>query len=247
MNNLYPNTIGQVLFLLLIPFFLASPFFYLMMTMGLNYEEFSLINMLIYFILFLGLYIAISKIKKLPLVLDSHFVPTKNHSIGVFILLVISFQIGINSPMAKTISFFFNLNNENATPPSILVLMSIVLFGPLMEEIMFRGIILRGLLSKYTAKKAIIFTAILFGLIHMNPIQIPGAILLGIFFSWIYYRTRNIGICIMLHMVANTTTMLIQYIPPHLSFSIWYIYGVFTLVFVILTIQLYKKSKKNIF
>lgn len=125
--------------------------------------------------------------------------------------------------------------------------MSIVLFGPLMEEIMFRGIILRGLLSKYTAKKAIIFTAILFGLIHMNPIQIPGAILLGIFFSWIYYRTRNIGICIMLHMVANTTTMLIQYIPPHLSFSIWYINGVFTLVFVILTIQLYKKSKKNIF
>ena len=77
MNSLYPNTIGQVLFLLLIPLLLVSPFFYLMMTMGLNDEEFSLINMLIYFILFLGLYIAISKIKKLPLVLDSHFVPQK--------------------------------------------------------------------------------------------------------------------------------------------------------------------------
>ena len=126
--------------------------------------------------------------------------------------------------------------------------MSIVLFGPLMEEIMFRGIILRGLLSKYTAKKAIIFTAILFGLIHMNPIQIPGAILLGLLFSWIYYRTRNIGICIMLHIVANGTTMLTEYVLSYLSFSAWYIYAVFGLLFISLSIQLYGKVKgKNTF
>lgn len=106
MNHLYPNTIGQVLFLLLIPFFLASPFFYLMMNMELNDEVFLFIYVLIYFILFLGLHITISKVKKLPLVLNRSFVPTKINGIGIFVLFVISFQIGINYPIAKTISFF---------------------------------------------------------------------------------------------------------------------------------------------
>ena len=61
--------------------------------------------------------------------------------------------------------------------------------APIFEELLFRGIILNGLLNKYknSSKKAIIYSAMVFGLVHLNIPQGIHAFIGGIILGSIYY------------------------------------------------------------
>ena len=61
-----------------------------------------------------------------------------------------------------------------------------VVQAPLTEEVLFRGIILGGLLAHRTRNRAVVWSAVLFALFHGNPWQFPIALILGIVFaSWV--------------------------------------------------------------
>jgi glutamate-5-semialdehyde dehydrogenase len=84
-----------------------------------------------------------------------------------------------------------------------------VIVAPLVEEFVFRGLILRGLLARWTPWPAILVSAALFGLIHLNPAQLPVTLTLGVILGWVYVRTRSLGLCVIGHAINNATT----YIP----------------------------------
>jgi len=84
-----------------------------------------------------------------------------------------------------------------------LLLIGGVLIGPICEEIIFRGIILEGLLKKYNPTKAIIFSALIFGLIHGQPIQVIGAFFAGLVLGWIYLKTKSLWVCGAAHIINN--------------------------------------------
>lgn len=77
------------------------------------------------------------------------------------------------------------------------------LLAPLLEEILFRGILLRGLLRNYSPAVAIGQSALLFGIFHLNPAQSLFALLFGVMLGWLYYRTQSLAICIALHALNN--------------------------------------------
>ena len=79
------------------------------------------------------------------------------------------------------------------------------LLAPLSEEFVFRGAILRELLKwKENPWIGIIISAMLFSLVHMNPVQMPHAFLVGILLGWLYYRTNSIIPGVTWHWVNNT-------------------------------------------
>jgi membrane protease YdiL (CAAX protease family) len=80
---------------------------------------------------------------------------------------------------------------------------TIVMIAPIFEELIFRGIILDGFLKVYSPKKSIIWSSVLFALIHLNPWQAIGAFLIGLFIGWVYYRTQSIIPCILIHFTNN--------------------------------------------
>lgn len=86
---------------------------------------------------------------------------------------------------------------------------TISLLAPLLEEVMFRGAIegymLRNLRSPWLA---IVVSALIFGVFHMNPVQIVYATLLGIVFGWMYYRTGSLMSVIVGHVLNNTIATL---------------------------------------
>ncbi|MGK0467382.1 lysostaphin resistance A-like protein [Clostridium sp.] len=84
--------------------------------------------------------------------------------------------------------------------------------APIIEEVLVRGIILRGLLMKYSVKKSIIVSALLFAIIHMNPWQFLGAFLGGIILGWLYVKTRSIVPCILGHALNNSLEFIITLI-----------------------------------
>ncbi len=93
--------------------------------------------------------------------------------------------------------------------------LAVCIFAPLVEELVFRGAILRALLE--TAQShwvAITVSAVLFSAVHLNPIQMPHAFCLGLLLGWMYYRTGSVIPGIMLHWVNNTVAYAIYNIFP---------------------------------
>ncbi len=82
------------------------------------------------------------------------------------------------------------------------------LIGPIVEEFIFReailGYMLRGGINKWVA---IIASALVFGIIHLNPAQVPFAAAMGIIFGIIYYKTGNIVIPCILHILNNSVAV----------------------------------------
>lgn len=76
------------------------------------------------------------------------------------------------------------------------------ILSPIIEEMMFRGVMLNKL-RRYGDKVAIITTAILFGLFHANFSQFFYAVALGMIFAYVALKTGTIKYSIILHIVVN--------------------------------------------
>jgi hypothetical protein len=81
-----------------------------------------------------------------------------------------------------------------------------------LEELIFRGIVLEGFLKNYSPVKAILLTNVLFGLAHLNPWQFAGAFLMGILISWVYYKTKNLLLPVLMHLLNNLLSFLFLYL-----------------------------------
>jgi hypothetical protein len=75
--------------------------------------------------------------------------------------------------------------------------------APVVEESIFRGLILHGLKKNYNALTSIFMSALLFSLFHLNPWQIPATFVLGLLLGWIMIRTNNILLAIIVHSLNN--------------------------------------------
>lgn len=77
------------------------------------------------------------------------------------------------------------------------------LVAPVLEEMLFRGIILRSFLQQYSRWVAILGSACLFGLAHMNIYQFLCATIVGVLCAWLYQKTRSLWPGIILHAASN--------------------------------------------
>ncbi len=78
----------------------------------------------------------------------------------------------------------------------------VVVIGPLMEELIFRKLIIDRL-SEYGALLSAVMSAMTFGLFHGNLQQYFYAFAVGLFLAFIYIRTRNIRTTVLMHMTLN--------------------------------------------
>lgn len=100
------------------------------------------------------------------------------------------------------------------------------LLAPLAEELVFRGAILRALLQwKRNPWIGIVISALLFALIHMNPVQMPHAFLIGILLGWMYYRTSSIIPGIVYHWVNNTVAYVMYNLYPDPDMTLLDLFG----------------------
>ena len=86
--------------------------------------------------------------------------------------------------------------------PIYLILAVMVVIGPIVEELIFRKLMIDRL-SIYGDRMAILFSAVAFGLIHANLYQFFYATLLGILLGYVYTRTGNVKYTMLMHMVLN--------------------------------------------
>jgi hypothetical protein len=88
------------------------------------------------------------------------------------------------------------------------------LFGPLLEELLYRGVILQGL-RKYNERMAIIISALIFGLMHQNYQQFILAFALGIILAAITLKSESLIPSLVTHIIVNTTGVLFNLIMQY--------------------------------
>lgn len=96
-------------------------------------------------------------------------------------------------------------------------IINICVIAPMVEEMLFRGIILRSFLTQYTTRAAIIGSAAIFGIAHMNIYQFFVGLILGTILGWLYERTKSLWPCIILHAAYNSTVMLFAILDSSLE------------------------------
>lgn len=98
---------------------------------------------------------------------------------------------------------------EQMSSLSLPVVLITCLLAPVLEEMLFRGVILRGFLALYPRWQAILGSAILFGVAHLNLYQFFVALAIGSLAGWLYERSRSLLPGIALHGAYNTSLTLI--------------------------------------
>lgn len=110
--------------------------------------------------------------------------------------------------------------------------------APIMEELLFRGVILKGIMNKYSMRKSIVISSILFAIIHSNLQQGVYAFISSIIFSLIYIYTDSIKFSIVAHFLNNICMV----IPTPNNLITKIIYVTFGTVFTIIGIKMAKKE-----
>lgn len=94
---------------------------------------------------------------------------------------------------------------ERMMSNTVASIVAVCVLAPVLEEMFFRGIVLRSFLHQYSRRTAILGSAALFGLAHMNVYQFVVGLALGIIAGWLYERARSLWPCILLHAAYNTS------------------------------------------
>ena len=107
-----------------------------------------------------------------------------------------------------------NMGNENIGGGSFLGAVVVAVIGaPLIEEIVFRGIVFRSLRRVSPPWVAILVSSVLFGLYHMNTVQIVYATLMGLVAGIIYEKSNNLLFPILVHVANNLVAAIQGFIP----------------------------------
>lgn len=88
---------------------------------------------------------------------------------------------------------------------------------PVIEELLFRGLILSSFLKIYNEKKSIVASAFIFAMAHLNPWQFFTGFLAGLLLGWIFSKTRSLIPCIVVHSLNNLMPFIILKLPIKIS------------------------------
>lgn len=118
----------------------------------------------------------------------------------------------IIGPPPKALDFSWMFTGNSRQLLGLVFLLMVV--APVTEEFLFRGLILRGLLGRFGTGPAVVLTALLFALFHVNPWQFVGAFVLGLLFGWFYLALRSLVPCLIGHAAANGFPLLVSVAFP---------------------------------
>lgn len=162
--------------------------------------------------------------------------------VGIVSLFGINYFIGatdnflevIGYPLEKGLGLF----EPNTVPLYFLALLLMAVIPAVCEELMFRGVILHGLRSRFSEWSSILLSALMFALMHGNLQQLVYPFILGTIMGWVVVRTGSLVSSMLVHFINNFLVVTISFLESTLGFSIglpntWWFYLVaFGLLFV---------------
>lgn len=121
--------------------------------------------------------------------------------------LVLGFLgLAINSFILSTLMSDLTSSYKASLPilsSGVLGIFAVVVLVPITEEVVFRRVIIGSLSQSMHPFIAILISAILFGVLHGEAVQMLGATIIGLLFGWIYYQSKSLLPSTLLHIFNN--------------------------------------------
>ncbi len=143
--------------------------------------------------------------KKNHITLDKFNVVGEYPKIYLFICLPI---------LLNSIIFLINKSSITITLNRFIAFSGTVIIGPIIEELVFRYSLYNSLTNFNNKSKSIILSSLIFAIIHITPIKIAYAFIIGIIITIIYSKDQNLTKAITLHIVSNLMGFIIEYYQP---------------------------------
>lgn len=92
---------------------------------------------------------------------------------------------------------------ESAAGQGFWAIVTAVLFAPVLEEFIFRGLVMESLLRRHRRSLSVVVSAMLFAIVHFQPSVMFSAFVSGLVLGTIYLHTNSIFSTIILHSINN--------------------------------------------
>ncbi len=89
-------------------------------------------------------------------------------------------------------------------------MLSLMLFAPIFEELLCRGVVLGSLRARYGVTAAWLVSSLFFGLLHVQPVQVINATAVGLILGYVYLATESMWSVMILHALNNAAAYLLM-------------------------------------
>ncbi len=118
----------------------------------------------------------------------------------IFINNFVLEELGIATTTNPAIELFLRINNSSLL---FFLVIQIIFFGPLAEELFFRGFIYKLIRKKYNFWLSAALSSLLFAALHRSSQDALPLLALGISLCYVYERTNNIVSPVLFHIIHN--------------------------------------------
>lgn len=144
-------------------------------------------------------------------------VPNKKASLSKYVLIAgisIPFAVGLNNLLTlSNLAEYSTSYQETAealyTPSLPVQILCLGIIVPITEEYVFRGLIYKRIRRNTTAMRAIILSALFFGLYHGNAVQMIYGSLCGLLLAYLYEKYGSMKAPIFAHMLMNIVAVVL--------------------------------------
>lgn len=215
--------------------------------------------LLVSIVISIPIYILITKLKKERFIDVCGFKRISPAGIGIntltgmamaiFILYILAIIDSIY-PLKNISGDYEDLMNTIMSGNFVIVFITVGILGPIIEEIIFRGLVLSELRKVTHNTSAVIIQGVLFGIYHLNPLQAMYASVIGIVLGYVMLRYKTLWAPILVHIFFNSLNILLdKMLSEQHAQSYGAIYFLLSTMFIIILtvyeVSMHKKSRKE--
>lgn len=195
----------------------------------------------------IGLFLFINITKKIP---NTNIKKSKVN--GKSITLCFLLQFTALMIMSVLVNIFANISGQelstdlNTLTPYMIFMLTV--FNPIVEEFVFRKVFADKLL-KYGELFYMMVSSFCFAIVHGVPLGIPQIIytfILGMIWSYLFVKTGDIKLPILLHSLSNIFGSIIIQTLQGISMEITGMYSIFMMMLAIIGLICFIKNKKRV-
>lgn len=148
-------------------------------------------------------------------------VPLITISIGITWLIILGLNFISLGAAESYLNWLYSIQIFKVGPETsllhyVLFFGVVAILGPVVEEIIFRGIMIERLGTKYNYRWAVIISSVIFAILHLSPI---GAFIFGVALSLVYLKTESLMIPILIHIANNTIAVFLMIADKKYAFD----------------------------
>lgn len=127
---------------------------------------------------------------------------------------VLTFLLAHGNPVTQDIQ---TLGTHTPVALRILLVVAVVGVGPLVEELLFRGVLLSALLHRWPVGWSMLISALLFAVVHLPSMQwawyaLPDLALLALGLAWLRLRANSLWPAVLAHGVNNLLAVMVWFV-----------------------------------